>query len=183
MSRLRALAPWPGCRPTVPGAGSLSPPPAPRAPGIPRPPPRTPAGGDHPGEHRHSRPRAPPGSRAHGDPGAPGDGRGDPGGPGMPGAPDGDRDGSDGSPDAGDGPGGPGGDRDNADGDLDDGFDDRSVRLDTTLGGAGVLYGDLTPDCAALVATVLDALSGRAGAEDTRGKAQRWHDALAEALR
>jgi hypothetical protein len=30
---------------------------------------------------------------------------------------------------------------------------------------------------------VLDALSGRAGAEDTRSKAQRWHDALAEALR
>jgi hypothetical protein len=67
--------------------------------------------------------------------------------------------------------------------DLDDGFDDRSVRLDTTLGGAGVLYGDLSPDCAALVSTVLDALSGRAGAEDTRSKTQRWHDALAEAMR
>jgi hypothetical protein len=49
--------------------------------------------------------------------------------------------------------------------------------------GAGVLYGDLTPDCAGLVSTVLDALSARAGAEDTRSKAQRWHDALAEALR
>jgi hypothetical protein len=134
-----------------------------------------------------------------GDSGAPGDGRGDPGGPGMPGAPDGDRDGPDG---ADDDPDGPGGDRDGPDGadddpdgfgdgpggpggpddDLDDGFEDRSVRLDTTLGGAGVLYGDLTPDCAALVSTVLDALSARAGAEDTRSKAQRWHDALAEAL-
>jgi hypothetical protein len=105
-------------------------------------------------------------------------------------------------PDGRGGPGGPDddhdvpGDSDDADGDLDDpddagdgrndpddGFDDRSVRLDTTLGGAGVLYGDLAPDCAALVSTVLEALSGRAGAEDTRSKAQRWHDALAEALR
>jgi hypothetical protein len=126
-----------------------------------------------------------------GDPddcGAPDDGRGDPGAPGAPdGNPDGsddDPDGPDGDPDgAGDDPGGPGGDRGTPDGDLDDGFDDRSVRLDTTLGGAGVLYGDLTPDCAALVSTVLDALSARAGAEDTRSKAQRWHDALAEALR
>ena len=90
---------------------------------------------------------------------------------------------------------GPGDDRNGADGDPggagapdgggedpDDGFDDRSVRLDTTLGGAGVLYGDLSPDCASLVSTVLDALSGRAGAEDTRSKAQRWHDALADAM-
>jgi hypothetical protein len=114
------------------------------------------------------------------DPSAPDNGRDGPGAPGDdPGAPDGDREGSngDGNPDgADDDPDGPGGD-------LDDGFDDRSVRLDTTLGGAGVLYGDLTPDCAGLVSTVLDALSARAGAEDTRSKAQRWHDALAEALR
>jgi Domain of unknown function (DUF222) len=125
----------------------------------------------------------------------------DPGDPDDSSAPDGDRDGSDGAGDdpdgsddnpdgpgsdpagAGDGPGGPGDDRDGPYGDPDDGFDDRSVRLDTTLGGAGVLYGDLTPDCASLVSTVLDALSARAGAEDTRSKAQRWHDALAEALR
>jgi Domain of unknown function (DUF222) len=121
------------------------------------------------------------------DPSAPDNGRDGPGAPGDdPGAPDGDREGSngDGNPDgADDDPGGPGGDPDGPDDDLDDGFDDRSVRLDTTLGGAGVLYGDLTPDCAGLVSTVLDALSARAGAEDTRGKAQRWHDALAEALR
>ena len=56
------------------------------------------------------------------------------------------------------------------------------MRLDTTLGGAGVLYGDLSADCAALVKTVLDALSAPAGDQDTRSKAQRWHDALADAM-
>ena len=33
----------------------------------------------------------------------------------------------------------------------DDGFADRSVRLETTFEGAGVLGGDLTPECAAVV--------------------------------
>jgi hypothetical protein len=65
----------------------------------------------------------------------------------------------------------------------DDGFDDRSVRLKTTFQGAGVLNGDLTPECAAVVTTVLDALSTPAGAEDTRTYAQRYHDALHEAMR
>ena len=45
----------------------------------------------------------------------------------------------------------------------DDGFDDRSVRLETTFEGAGVLGGDLTPECAAVVTAVLDALSAPAG--------------------
>jgi Domain of unknown function (DUF222)/HNH endonuclease len=63
------------------------------------------------------------------------------------------------------------------------GFDDRSVRLETTFGGAGVLHGDLTPECAAIVAAVLDTLSAPAGAEDTRTHEQRYHDALAEAMR
>ena len=63
------------------------------------------------------------------------------------------------------------------------GFDDRAVRLDTTFGGAGVMSGDLTAECAAIVGTVLDALSAPAGAEDTRTHAQRYHDALAEAMR
>ena len=62
-------------------------------------------------------------------------------------------------------------------------LEDRSVRLETTIGGAGVLTGDLTPECAAVVTTVLDALSARAGAEDTRSHEQRYHDALAEAMR
>jgi hypothetical protein len=42
---------------------------------------------------------------------------------------------------------------------------------------------DLTPECAAVVGAVLDALSAPAGAEDTRSKAQRCHDALQEAMR
>ena len=62
-------------------------------------------------------------------------------------------------------------------------FDDRSVGLETTFGGAGVLSGDLTPECAAIVGAVLDALSAPAGAEDDRGHAQRYHDALQEAMR
>jgi Domain of unknown function (DUF222) len=65
----------------------------------------------------------------------------------------------------------------------DDGFDDRSVRLETTFQGAGVLNGDLTPECAAVVTAVLDALSAPAGADDTRTQAQRYHDALQEAMR
>jgi hypothetical protein len=62
-------------------------------------------------------------------------------------------------------------------------FEDRSVRLETTFDGAGVLHGDLTPECAAIVGAVLDALAAPAGAEDTRSHAQRCHDALAEAMR
>ena len=45
---------------------------------------------------------------------------------------------------------------------------DRALFLDTTLDGAGVLRGDLTPECAALVRAVLDALSAPAGAGDLR---------------
>jgi hypothetical protein len=62
-------------------------------------------------------------------------------------------------------------------------FGDRAVRLITTFQGAGVLSGDLTPECAEAVAAVLDALSAPAGAEDDRSQPQRYHDALAEAMR
>ena len=62
-------------------------------------------------------------------------------------------------------------------------FADREVKLATTLGGAGVLHGDLTAGCAAAVAAVLDALSAPAGKDDDRTKGQRYHDALAEAMR
>jgi hypothetical protein len=62
-------------------------------------------------------------------------------------------------------------------------FADREVKLATTIGGAGVMHGDLTAECAAAVAAVLDALSAPAGAEDDRTKGQRYHDALAEAMR
>jgi hypothetical protein len=61
-------------------------------------------------------------------------------------------------------------------------FDDRSVRLALTFGGAGVIRGDLTPECAQVVRAVLDALSARAGAEDDRSHEQRYHDALQEAM-
>jgi hypothetical protein len=74
------------------------------------------------------------------------------------------------------GPGEPGTDRDQA-------LEDRAVKLETTFDGAGVLAGDLTPECASIVGTVLDALSAPAGAEDTRTHAQRCHDALQEAMR
>jgi hypothetical protein len=69
------------------------------------------------------------------------------------------------------------------DGDRDDGFEDRQLRLQTTLGGAGRLDGDLTPKCAAAVQAVLDALGKKAGPEDTRTQRQRHHDALEEACR
>jgi hypothetical protein len=62
-------------------------------------------------------------------------------------------------------------------------FEDRAVRLQTTFQGAGVLTGDLTPECAAMVGAVLDALSAPAGAEDDRTREQRYHDALQEAMR
>ncbi len=62
-------------------------------------------------------------------------------------------------------------------------LEDRAVRLVTTFGGAGVLTGDLTPECAAVVGAVLDALSAPAGAQDTRTHEQRYHDGLQEAMR
>jgi hypothetical protein len=64
-----------------------------------------------------------------------------------------------------------------------DGFEDRSLRLATTLGGVGRLAGDLDAGCAAALQAVLDSLAKKHGPEDTRTKAQRDHDALAEACR
>jgi Domain of unknown function (DUF222)/HNH endonuclease len=62
-------------------------------------------------------------------------------------------------------------------------FEDRAVKLETTFGGAGVMTGDLSPECAAVVTAVLDALSAPRGAEDERTHGQRYHDALEEAMR
>src|SRR5580693_3591167 len=72
-----------------------------------------------------------------------------------------------------------------ADPDPDPGPDhlDRGVSLDTTLDGAGVVRGDLTPECAAMVQAVLDALSAPSGGGDLRTRPQRYHDALGEAMR
>jgi hypothetical protein len=62
-------------------------------------------------------------------------------------------------------------------------FEDRQVRVETTFAGAGVMSGDLTPECAAVVTAVLESLSAPAGAEDTRTREQRYHDGLQEAMR
>ncbi len=64
-----------------------------------------------------------------------------------------------------------------------DTFGDRAVWLETTIGGAGRLSGDLTGPAAAAVAAVLAALGARSGTEDTRTLVQRQHDALTEACR
>jgi Domain of unknown function (DUF222) len=62
-------------------------------------------------------------------------------------------------------------------------FEDRKLRVETTFAGAGVLSGDLTPECTAVVTAVLDALSAPRGAEDTRTREQRYHDGLQDAMR
>ena len=60
---------------------------------------------------------------------------------------------------------------------------DRGLSFDTTFDGAGVIHGDLTAECAAMVQAVLDALSAPAGGGDLRTRPQRYHDALEEAMR
>jgi hypothetical protein len=67
--------------------------------------------------------------------------------------------------------------------DPDDGFDDRSVILETTFGGAGTLRGNLTPSATAALQAVLESLGKRAGPEDLRSPGQRHHDALEEGCR
>ena len=56
------------------------------------------------------------------------------------------------------------------------------MKLATTFGGAGVVHGDLTAECAAIVGQVLDALGAKAGKDDDRTRPERYHDALAEAV-
>ncbi len=60
------------------------------------------------------------------------------------------------------------------------GFEDRFLQLDATMDGAGRIVGDLTPECAAAVTAVLEALGKKRGPEDDRTVAQRFHDALQE---
>ena len=60
------------------------------------------------------------------------------------------------------------------------GFGDRYLDLETTMDGAGRIRGDLTPECAAAVTAVLEALGKRRGPEDFRTAGQRYHDALQE---
>jgi hypothetical protein len=89
---------------------------------------------------------------------------------------DADQDSEAGDGEAGDGEDSPGHERDQLQ-------DDRGVKLATTIGGAGWIRGDLTPECAEFVQTVLDSLSAPVGADDDRSHDQRYHDALQEAMR
>jgi hypothetical protein len=59
---------------------------------------------------------------------------------------------------------------------------DRYLATATTFGGAGVVRGDLSPECAAVLEAVLEGFGKRRGAEDDRSPGQRQHDALQEAL-
>jgi len=72
-------------------------------------------------------------------------------------------------------------DGDEDDGD-EDGFEDRYLRLGTTLGGVGKVDGDLTAGCTAVLQAIFDSLGKHLGPEDHRSIEQRQHDALAEAL-
>jgi hypothetical protein len=69
-------------------------------------------------------------------------------------------------------------DRPDPDGDPDDGFDDRYLKLGTTIDGVGRVTGNLTKECAAALEAVLEALGKKAGPEDDRTEGQRSHDAL-----
>jgi hypothetical protein len=60
----------------------------------------------------------------------------------------------------------------------DDGFDDRYLQIGVTFGGAAVIRGNLTPECAAAVRAVTEALGKQAGPEDDRTEGKRFHDAL-----
>jgi hypothetical protein len=59
-------------------------------------------------------------------------------------------------------------------------FRDRGLQVGVTFGGAAVIRGDLTPECAAAVLAVLESLGKKRGPEDERTEKQRFHDALLE---
>jgi hypothetical protein len=65
--------------------------------------------------------------------------------------------------------------------DPDAGFEDRYLKLGTTIDNAGRISGDLTPECTAAVQAVLESLGRKRGPEDYRSEPQRFHDALQEA--
>ncbi len=62
-----------------------------------------------------------------------------------------------------------------------DRFRDRYLKVGATFGGAAVIRGDLTAECAAAVTAVLEALGKKRGPEDNRSQEQRFHDSLQEA--
>jgi hypothetical protein len=67
--------------------------------------------------------------------------------------------------------------------DPDQPYKDRSLKLDTTFEGAGVLRGELTPECSAMLGAVLSRLARKLGKEDSRNQLERNHDALQEMCR
>jgi hypothetical protein len=60
---------------------------------------------------------------------------------------------------------------------------DRGLRLHLTFEGAGVLSGELSPDCAVIVKTVLDAFAAADEQDDQRSHEERYHDALQHAMK
>jgi hypothetical protein len=70
-----------------------------------------------------------------------------------------------------------------ADPDDPDAGPDRGLSLETTMDGVGVLRGELSPQCAAMVGAVLDALSAPEPGGESRTQPERYHDALEEAMR
>ncbi len=66
---------------------------------------------------------------------------------------------------------------------TDDPHLDRAVSLDTTFDGAGVIRGDLTPECARHGAGRPGRPVRPEGGGDLRTRPERYHDALAEAMR
>jgi hypothetical protein len=59
-----------------------------------------------------------------------------------------------------------------------DGFEERYLKLGTTIDNAGRLTGDLTPECTAALQAVLESLGKKEGPDDDRTESQRYHDAL-----
>lgn len=57
-------------------------------------------------------------------------------------------------------------------------LEERTLRLERTLDGAGRLDGNLTPECAALLQSVLEVFGRKDGTGDNRGPHERNHDAL-----
>jgi hypothetical protein len=62
-------------------------------------------------------------------------------------------------------------------------LEERTLRLETTLDGAGRVDGNLTPACAALLKAVLTAFATEDDGEDHRSPHERNHDALEHALK
>jgi len=57
-------------------------------------------------------------------------------------------------------------------------FDERHLKVGTTIDNAGRVTGNLTPECTAALQAILEALGKKAGPDDDRSQAQRYHDAL-----